>query len=397
MAGAFEKLTFMGQEDNRKRIPYGRQWVFAEDIDAVQEVLRSDWLTQGPVIEEFENALAAHCGARYAVAVSNGTAALHAACFAAGVESGREVITSPISFVASANAVLYQNGRPVFADILEDTLTLDPEAVEQAVTTRTRAIIAVDFAGHPAELDELRTIAEKHDLLLIEDAAHALGARYKGRTVGNIADMTVFSFHPVKHITTGEGGMVLTDDARLCERLRLFRTHGITRRRQDFTDEDDGPWYYEMQELGFNYRITDFQCALGLSQLARLDGFVARRREIAETYRIAFDDLADITCPTERPYCESSFHIYPVRVRTSGSGRARKQVFNGLIEAGLNVNVHYIPIHLQPYYRKRFGTGPGLFPRAERYYERAITLPIFPRMKDDDVDRVIEAVHQACG
>jgi UDP-4-amino-4,6-dideoxy-N-acetyl-beta-L-altrosamine transaminase len=373
-------------------IPYGRQCVSEEDIEAVVSVLRSDWLTQGPMVERFERAVADYCGARYAVALSSGTAALHAAMFAADIGAGDEVIVSPLSFVATANCVVYQGGKPLFADVREDSLTIDPIEIAKHISRKTKAIIAVDFAGHPCDLDEIHALAKAHGLLVIEDAAHALGAAYKGRPVGGLSDMTIFSFHPVKHITTGEGGMVLTDDARLQERLQLFRTHGITRDADRFVGANEGPWYYEMQELGYNYRVTDFQCALGLSQLSKLDRFVERRREIASIYTRVFQDLPGIRLPIERPDTRSSYHLYPIQILPAVIGKSRRQVFSELREAGVGVNVHYIPIHLQPYYRRRFGTHVGLCPVAEHYYEQAISLPIYPKMDPHGVAHVIEAV-----
>lgn len=373
-------------------IPYGRQWIFEDDIEAVVSVLRSDWLTQGPAVERFEQAVADYCGARYGVAFSSGTAALHGATFAAGVAVGDEVIVPPLSFVATANCVVYQGGTPIFVDVREDTLTLDPIRLKRQLTARAKAVICVDFAGHPCELDEILEIAHARGIPVIEDAAHALGALYRGRRVGGIADMTVFSFHPVKHITTGEGGMVLTNDANFCERLRLFRTHGITRRPERLLQENEGAWYYEMQELGYNYRISDFQCILGLSQLSKLDRFVERRREIASLYTRALRDLPGVRLPTERPGSRSSYHLYPIQIVPSVLGKNRKQVFSELRDAGVGVNVHYIPIHLQPYYRRRFATDVGLCPVAEHYYDQAISLPIYPKMEPSVVSQVIEAV-----
>ena len=358
-------------------------------------VLRSDWLTQGPIIERFEGAVAEHCGARYAVAFSSGTAALHAAAFAVGVGPGDEVIVPPLSFVATANCIVYQGGRPVFADVCQDTLTLDPEEMRRLMTQNTKAIICVDFAGHPSDLDAILDVAHGQGIPVIEDAAHALGASYKERPVGSMTNITGFSFHPVKHITTGEGGMVLTNHTVLWERLKLFRTHGITRQPDQFVQQDEGPWYYEMQELGYNYRMTDLQCALGLSQLAKLREFVARRRSIAQTYSEALSSLESLILPIERPQSRSSYHRYPIQLRAGMAIRTRRDIFLELRAAGLGVNVHYIPIHLQPYYRRNFGTGPGLCPVAEGYYVRAISLPIYPKMTESEVNRVIDSVGHA--
>lgn len=379
---------------DEKLLPYGTQWLDEHDIEAVVEVLRGNWLTQGPRIQDFEARVAERCGARYAVAVATGTAALHCAAFAAGIGPGDEAITSPITFVASANCVAYLGGRPVFADIDAATLTCDPEEVARRVSPRTKALIPVDFAGHPAEMDELMAIARRHGLTVIADSAHSLGATYRGRPVGSVTDMTVFSFHPVKHITTGEGGMVLTNDESLYRRMVLFRTHGITNRSEQLVAPSEGGWYYEMQALGFNYRITDLQCALGLSQLAKLDRFVARRREIAERYARAFSDVPEIITPQERPYVRSSYHLYVLQFDLSRLRVGRAELFAALRARKLGVQVHYIPVHLQPYYREQLGHRRGDFPRAEAYYDRCVSIPLYPRMTDDDVTRVIATVKE---
>ncbi len=375
-------------------LPYGRQWIDEEDVQGVLEVLRSDWITQGPAIDLFEESLCRAAGARFAVAFSSGTAALHGAVFAAGIGPGAEVVTSPLSFVAGANAVLYQGGRPVFADVSEDTGNLDPAEVRKALTPRTRALLPVDYAGHPADLEALHEIARERGLIVIEDAAHSLGGRLGGRPVGTLADLTTFSFHPVKTITTGEGGAVTTDDEALARRLRLFRTHGITRETGEFLhgDIERGPWYYEMVELGYNYRITDLQCALGLSQLRKLEGFVARRRAIVERYGEAFGENDALTVPATRPGAEPAWHIFPLRLRLERLRALRGAVFKALRERGLGVQVHYIPIPLHPYYRKHFGHAPGEFPRAEAYYAAEISIPLFPRMSDADVEDVVAIV-----
>lgn len=377
----------------KRFIPYGRQDISDEDIQAVVEVLRSDWLTQGPAVERFERAVAEYCGARYAVAVANGTAGLHLAALAAGFGPDDEVITSPITFVASANCIVYCGAKPVFADIDPQTYCLDPRQVETKLSGTTRGLIPVHFAGQPCDIAAMAAIARKNDLAVIEDAAHAIGASYEvdGRRfkVGCCAhsDMTIFSFHPVKHMTTGEGGMITTNSAELYEKLCLLRTHGITRNPQRLTTSD-GPWYYEQQALGFNYRITDIQCALGLSQLKRLDSFVARRREIVAAYNEAFWGHGSLFSPFERPGAYSSWHLYMLGFRGIDRGIA----FDRLREKGLGVNVHYIPVHLQPYYRKRFGTAAGDFPCAEAYYREAVTLPLFASMSEDDVRYVIQTV-----
>jgi perosamine synthetase len=374
-----------------KTIPYATQWIDDEDVTAVADALKTPYLTQGPLIENFERAVASYCGAKYAVALNSGTSALHAACFAAGLKAGDEAITSPITFVATSNAVLYCGAKPVFADVEEDTVNLDPQAAEKLVTAKTKAIIPVHFAGHSCEMGVLSAIAKKNKLTVIEDAAHALGGEYKGSRIGSCrySDMTVLSFHAVKHITTGEGGMVTTNDEALHNKLLMFRTHGITRDASLLANKDEGPWYYEMHDLGFNYRITDFQCALGLSQLKKLASFVARRREIVAWYNKAFSGIAGLAVPIEQDGVKSSWHIYPVRVKGD-----RKVIFSQLREKGLGVNVHYLPVYLQPYYKK-LGYRPGACPQAEAYYRQAITLPLYPKMSDEDVDLVIGRVKEA--
>ena len=377
----------------KKFIPYGRQSISEEDIQAVVEVLRSDWLTQGPAVEAFEQAVADYCGAKYAVAVANGTAALHLASLAAGFDAADEVITSPITFVASANCIVYAGSTPVFADIDARTYCIDPEQIEAKLSGRTKGIIPVHFTGQPCDMAAIHRIAKDSHLVVIEDAAHAIGASYEvdGQTykVGSCAhsDMTIFSFHPVKHMTTGEGGMITTNNPELYEKLCQLRTHGITKDPGKLT-RNDGPWYYEQQELGFNYRITDMQCALGLSQIKRLDSFVARRRQIAEIYSKAFSCCGELIVPEQAIAANSSWHLYMLSLRSLD----RRIVFETLRERGLGVNVHYIPVHLQPYYQDNFTFKAGDFPVSEAYYQRAVTLPLFPAMTDDDIQYVIDAV-----
>ncbi|MDP8230771.1 MAG: UDP-4-amino-4,6-dideoxy-N-acetyl-beta-L-altrosamine transaminase [Candidatus Gorgyraea atricola] len=375
----------------KRFIPYARQSVDSDDIKAVADVLRSDYLTQGPKVHEFEKKVADYCGAKYAVALNSGTSALHAACFVSGIKQGDEVITSPISFAASSNCVLYCGGTPKFVDILEDTIAIDPCEIQKAITKRTKAIIPVDFAGHPAELNEIKRIASKYGLVVIEDAAHALGAEYRGNKTGcgKYSDMTILSFHAVKHITTGEGGMVLTNRKDLYDKLVMFRTHGITRDKKMLLDKNKPEWFYEMQFPGFNYRIADIQCALGLSQMEKLDSFVKMRRKIAGLYKESFSDINDITCLTERKYAKSSWHIFPVCIK-----RNRDMVFDRLRRRGIGANLHYIPIYLHPYYKK-LGYKKGLCPKAEGYYKKTITLPLYPVMSINQVERVINAVKDA--
>lgn len=372
-----------------KMLPYGRQWIQDDDIEAVVRVLRSDWLTTGPRVAEFEEAFAAHVGARYAVAVSNGTAALHAAAFAANIQPGDEVIVPPLTFSASANCVRYQGGTVVFADVRRDTLNLDPECARDAISPRTRAIVTVDYTGQPSDLDELNRLAEHHHLVIIEDAAHAIGATYRQRRVGTLVHLTTFSLHPVKQITTGEGGVITTDDTDLAARLRIFRNHGITsdhRRR-----ERSGSWFYEMVELGYNYRLTDIQCALGMSQLKKLDAWVARRRAIAAQYSAAFARIPEVEPPTVLPDREPSWHLYVIRLNLEHLRVGRGEVFRALRAENIGVNVHYIPVPWHPYYQ-RLGYARGQWRVAETEYERLISLPMFPGMSDDDVQDAVDAV-----
>jgi perosamine synthetase len=371
-------------------LPYGRQSVDEADIQAVVEVLRSDWLTTGPKVGEFEEAFAARVGVAHAVSFTSGTAALHAAAFAAGLKPGDEAITTPLTFAATANCVLYQGATPVFADICDDTINLDPEQVCRKISSKTRAILPVDYAGHPADLTEIMNVASQHGLTVIEDACHALGAEYRGQRVGGIADMTVFSFHPVKHITTGEGGMVATNNAQFAETLRRFRNHGISsdaRQRQNA-----GQWHYEMVLLGFNYRLPDIACALGLEQLKKLGANLARRREIAARYTDAFREIPGVIPPTVLPEANPAWHLYPIRVKLEKLAADRAQIFRALRAENIGVNVHYIPVHFHPYYRDRFGFRGGEFPVAEAAYERLISLPMFHAMTDQDVQDVIAAV-----
>ena len=377
-------------------IPYGRQTIDEDDIRAVTEVLRSDWLTTGPKVAEFEQAVADYVGAKYAVAVSSGTAALHAAMYAIDIKPGDEVIVPPITFAATANCVVYQGGTPVFADVDPGTLLLDPAKVEEKITKKTRAIIGVDYAGQPCDLDRLREIADKHNLRLVADGCHAIGAEYKGRKVGTLADMTIFSFHPVKHITTGEGGMITTDAPELAERMRLFRSHGITTDARQREKQDS--WFYEMTDLGYNYRMTDFQCALGISQLKKLPKFLERRREIAARYDEAFAGIAGINSLVVRHDSLHAYHLYVVRIDSNALGIDRTTLFTNLRKKGIGVNVHYIPVHLHPFYRDKFNTGPGLCPVAEAAYVQIISIPMFPGMTDEDVEKVIaEVKNSMCG
>jgi perosamine synthetase len=373
-------------------IPYARQSVSDDDVAAVIEVLRSDWLTTGPKTEAFETAFADCVGARHAVAVSSGTAALHAAMYAAGIGPGDEVIVPAITFVATANAAVYQGGTPVFADVLPDTLVVDPDSVEKKITSLTKAIVAVDYAGQPCDYDALGRIARGRGLTLIGDACHALGAEYKGKKTGTLADLTVFSFHPVKHITTGEGGMVTTADPKLAALMRRFRNHGVGTNHHERSKKDT--WYYEMEDIGYNYRISDFQCALGLSQLARLPAQIATRRAIAKRYDQAFAALPAVRPLAVSEHVAHAYHLYVIALQSGRWGGSRDQLFVHLRKRGIGVNVHYLPVHLHPYYRRRFGYGKGQYPVAEKAYEEILSLPMYPAMTGAEVEQVIEAVYQ---
>jgi len=371
-------------------LPYGQQWIDEEDIAEVVRVLRGDYVTQGPTVTAFERAVAEYVGAEYAVAYCNGTAALHGACFAAGIGPGDEAITTPLTFLASSNCVLYMGGKPVFCDVDPETYNLDPTKLESLITERTKAIIPVDFTGQPPDMETIMDIARKRGLTVIEDAAHSFGARWNGRNVGTLADMTMFSFHPVKHITTGEGGVIVTNSREHYEKLQLFRNHGMIR-DPDRLERHEGPWYYEMQALGFNYRMTDLQAGLGLSQLRKADRFIGRRREIAAAYTEAFAQTDSLIAPKQRGEAESSWHLYVLGFDMQRFRVDRRTLFEALRAENIGVNVHYIPVHLQPYYRS-LGYAKGLCPNAERMYERIISLPLFPKMSDRDVNDVIEAV-----
>ena len=381
-----------GKPVRGKMLPYGRQSVDDDDIRAVVEVLRSEWLTTGPAVTAFEEAFAAQVGAKYAVAVSSGTAALHAAAFAVGIGPEDRVIVPAMTFAASANCVRYQGGTVDFVDVRRDTLNLDVARAAEAITPRTRAIVTVDYAGQPSDLDEIHSLADRHGLVVIEDACHALGASYRGRKIGALADQTVFSLHPVKHITTGEGGMVTTDNVELARRLRLFRNHGITSSPQQ--REAAGSWFYEMVELGYNYRLTDFQCALGVEQLRKLSAWIARRRQIATRYTAAFSAMPALEVPSVLPDRVPAWHLYALRLhldRLRGAGRG--EIFRALRAENIGVNVHYIPVPWHPYYQK-LGYRKGQWPVTESEYERLLSLPMFSSMHDEDVEDTIAAVRK---
>lgn len=373
-------------------IPYNRQWISKEDINAVIDVLSSRFLTQGPTVDQFERSLASYCGINYAVAFSSATAALHGACFAAGLKHGDEVITTPLTFAASANCVLYVGATPVFVDIRKDLPLIDPNEIKKKISKRTKAIIPVDYSGLPADYNTINEIARANDLIVIADSAHSLGATYRGKNVGSLADMTVFSFHPVKTITTGEGGMVVTNYKKYYEKLLLFRTHGITKNKSSLKDKSQGDWYYEMQALGYNYRLTDIQAALGISQLKKIEIFIKKRQKISDYYFRYLKQMESIRLFPILKDRTSAWHLFPVNLATKNYRKDRKELYEKFHEAGIHVQVHYIPVHLQPYYKNRFGFHRGDFPRAERYYDGELSLPIFPKMTEIDINKVIKVV-----
>ena len=383
-----DKLAIEGGKPVRSSLlPYGHQQLDADDIQVAAKALKADWITQGAKVGEFEKRLADYCGAGYAVADSSGTAALQLACAAAGITTGDEVITTPITFAATANAAVHLGAKVIFADIDDNSLNINPVEIKKRLSPRTKAILPVDFAGLPADSDEINAIAQENGLVVIEDACHALGAEYKKRRTGSLSDMTVFSFHPVKHITTGEGGMVLTNNKVFYKDMKSLRHHGIIK------NDNQSPWYYEITRPGYNFRLTDFQCALGLSQMEKLEGFIRRRREIAESYDKAFAELEEIITPP----CGNgrhAYHLYVIRLRTERLSAGRQEIFKALKAENIGVNVHYIPLHLQPFYREKFGYKKGDYPVSEKYYQRAITLPLFPAMTKDDINDVIRAVEK---
>jgi len=375
-------------------LPYGHQSIDEDDINAVSEVLRGDFITQGPKVEEFEGAIAAYCGAKYAVVVSSGTAALQVACEAAGIKKGDEVITTPLTFVATAAAIVRCGARPRFVDIRLDNLGLNFEELDwQSIPYHATAIMPVDFAGLPCDLDEIMMFAHenpKQDLLVIEDGCHAFGATYNGRKIGSVADMTIFSFHPVKAIAVGEGGAITTNDLGLYKRMLRLRHHGIVK-------QGESSWYYEIPQLGYNFRLTDIQCALGLSQLKKVDRFIARRQWIARMYEEAFAEVPELIIPMRTPQISHAYHIYVVQLQLDRLRWSRNQVIDALRAKNIGATVHYTPLHLQTFFQKTFGYKKGEFPNAEKYYDSAVTLPIFPAMTDSDVYDVIQAVTEVIG
>jgi len=366
-------------------IPYSHQFVDRDDASSVRDALFSNWLTQGPKIKEFEKSLTDYCGTKYAVAVSNGTAALHASYFVAGIQEGDEVIMPPLTFAATANAAIWQRAKPVFVDV-DETGNIKTDLIENKITQKTKGIVIVDYAGLPCDFVNIKKIAKKYKLVLIEDAAHSLGAEYKGVKIGDIADLTTLSFHPVKSITTGEGGAILTNNKNYYEKLLLFRSHGITRNQNKFLNKNNEPWHQEMQELGLNYRLTDIQAALGVSQLKKLDNFISKREKIAAKYDKDLKGIDGLILPKllfkER---KSSWHLYPIRVKKE----KRRFIFEELQKSGIGVQVHYIPVYWHPYYQK-LGYKKGLCPNAEKWYESEISIPIYPSLTKEKQEKVIK-------
>lgn len=387
-----EKLAvFGGKPVFEKKIGYGHQYIDDADIQAVVDVLKSDFLTCGPKINEAEAKLCEITGAKHAVLISNGTAALHAACFAAGIGPGDEVITTPITFAASANCALYCGGKPVFADINPETYNIAPDSIEKCITERTKAVVAVDFTGQAVEVQRIREICDKHNLIFIEDAAHSLGTRFNGKPIGSLADMTEFSFHPVKTCTAGEGGAITTNDEELYKKLLLFRTHGITRVNEWMDKPSEGGWYYQQVDLGYNYRITDMQAALLSSQLDKLGHFARRRKELVKRYDEAFREIPEIIVQREIPESDTVRHLYIIQLDLEKLTCSRKEVYDALQAEGVGVNVHYIPVYFFPYYQN-LGYKMGSCPNAESLYERIISIPLFYSMTDEDQEKVIVAV-----
>lgn len=383
-----------GMPVRTEKIYYGRQWIDEEDVKAVSEVLTSDFVTCGPKVAELERALAEYTGAGYAVAVSNGTAALHCACIAAGIGPGDEVITTPLTFAASANCALYCGAQPVFADVDPKTYNIDPASIESHITEKTKAVVAVDFTGQAAKIREIREICDKHGLIFIEDAAHSIGTKYEGKPAGSLADMTCFSFHPVKTITSGEGGAVTANDRELYKKLVLAHTHGITHEEEQMEEgPHEGPWYYEQISLGYNYRMTDFQAALLLSQLKKLDRFAERRKEIVRRYNEAFQMLPEIIVQEEIPESDTCRHLYIIRLDLERLACTRRQFYDAMAAENVQCQIHYVPVYWFPYYR-HLGYKKGLCPNAEEIYKGIVSIPLYPRMTGQDVEDVIRAVEK---
>ena len=390
-----EKLAIDGGIPVRKeKLFYGKQWIDEEDIAVVDEVLRSDYITCGPKVSELERELETYSGAKHAVAVSNGTAALHCACIAAGVGPGDEVITTPLTFAASANCALYCGARPVFADIDPETYNIDPASIEAHITDKTKAVVAVDFTGQAVKIKEIREICDRHGLIFIEDAAHSIGTKYNGKMIGSLADITTFSFHPVKTVTSVEGGAVLTNDDGLYQKIVLAHTHGITH-DEGLMEEapHEGLWYYEQVSLGYNYRLTDFQSALLISQLGKIEKFKGRRQEIVKRYNEAFAEIPEITVQKEIPESDTCRHLYIIRLDLEKLSCTRRQFYDAMSAENVQCQVHYVPVYWFPHYR-HLGYERGLCPVAEEIYKGILSIPLYPRLTDQDVEDVIHVVRK---
>ena len=392
-----EKLAIKGGFPVRtSKLYYGRQWINEDDIAAVEDVLRGDLITCGPKVDEFETALCDYTGAKHAVAVNSGTSALHCACIAAGIGEGDEVITTPITFAASANCALYCGAKPVFADIDPETYNIDPDSIRARITDKTKAVVAVDYTGQAVKIDEIRKICDENGLVFIEDAAHSIGTSYNGRKVGSLADMTCFSFHPVKTITGGEGGAILTNDDELYKKLVLAHTHGITHDESMMEGAPhEGMWYYEMISLGYNYRMTDFQAALLISQLSRIDSFVARRKEIVKIYDEEFAKVPQLIVQKEIPESDTSRHLYVIRLNFDNISCTRREFFDAMSSENVQCQIHYVPVYWFPYY-EHLGYKKGLCPKAEEVYKGIMSIPLYPKMTDRDVEDTVHAVKKVC-
>lgn len=389
-----EKPAIEGGKPVRKEfLPYGTQWFNEKEINEVLDSLKSNWITTGPKMRIFEDKFKNYIGSKYAIAVNSGTAALHISTSSINIQPGDEVITTPLTFVASANCVVYRGGTPIFADIKKDTYNINPTEIKKKISLKTKAIIPVHFAGQPCDMDEINEIAEENNLIVIEDAAHAIDAKYKGKKIGNISDLTIFSFHPVKNITTAEGGMVTTNNSELNEKLLMFRTHGISK---DATKRfgKSGGYYYDMQYLGFRYNLSELHASLGIQQLAKLESFQKRRREIVKIYNKEFGDIEEIIVPYVKNDVKHSWHLYVIQLILDKLRVNRDQIFKALREENIGVNVHYIPVHYHSYYRKKFGLKKGILPNVEWLFPRLLTIPLFPKMTDDDINDVINALEK---
>jgi len=388
------KLAIIGGKPIRKKfLPYAKQYIDNVDCIAVNKVLKSAFLTTGPMAKKFEEEIADYVGTKYAVAFANGTASLHAACYAAGIKSGDEVITTPMTFAASANCVLYMGGTPVFADIDKETFNIDVDEIAKKITKKTKAIIPVDYTGQAVDIDTIKDLVKGIDIVLIEDSAHALGTKYKGASVGGLVDMTEFSFHPAKTITTGEGGMITTNSKDYYIKLTNFRSHGITRDINQLKNKNGGGWYYEQLDLGLNYRITDIQCALGISQMKKIDWFISRRKEIVAKYNNAFTNLDGVILQKNADFSDTVNHLYVLKLNLPKLKADRKKIYEAFIAENIGVHVHYIPVYWHPYYQK-LGYKKGLCPNAEDFYNSMLTVPLFPAMSDNDVNDVINGFYK---